>query len=209
MDVVHQYVCRLAERMLGIVIAAAFTLVLLAAWLFVNDRVALQSERRLRDARAAVEGRIDLLQGRIEQLAVDVAAQQQQVMSAEKSMRELRQLKSTWDWFAVNREQQRANRARLDQMEDTHAQALARLHETQQQLRRARWERDGHEIERDRLDEQLRAEAERKLSEFYLLERAWLRSRSWLLLGVAGYLLGPVLVPVALHRRRPHRPVGA
>jgi hypothetical protein len=205
MEVLHQIVCRTAERMLGVAVAVAGALVLLGGWLWYADRGALQAERRLQDARAAVETSITRLQARIEQLEVDVVAQQQEVMGAEKVMRELRQLKSTWDWFGGNRAQQRANQVRLDQMEARHGRAVERLTELKQELRRAKWDRDGHVIERDRLDEQLRQEAERKAGGLYTATRIWLWSRSWLLLAVAVYLAGPVLVAAVRARRRRRR----
>lgn len=205
MDALHQIVCRTAERMLGVALAVAAGLVVLGGWLWYTDRQALEAGRQLLQARAGVESSLVSLQARIDQLDVDVAAQQQEVMGSEKTMRELRQLKSTWDWFGGNRGQQRANQVRLDQMEARHSRAVSRLAELKQQLRRARWDLDGAVIERDRLDEQLRREAERKSGVFYAVGRAWLWSRSWLLLAIALYLAGPVLLPAWRQRRRRRR----
>lgn len=202
MHVLHQYVCRAAERMVGAAFVSGLALVVLAVCLYVSDRSALGAEARLHAARSAVATKLDDAQRRVDQLSVELAAQQEQVMRSEKVMRELRQLKSTWDWFGANAAQQRTNRERLDQMEAWHAQAVARRVELQQEQRRVTWEQDGHRIEAERLDDQLRAIADEKAGSSYHLARAWRWARSWLLLAVALYVLGPVLIPAVRNRRR-------
>ena len=139
---------------------------------------------------------------RIETLSPQLPPEQQKVAQTEKIIRQLEALQSTWDLVSSNRAQQRANSDRLDSMRSLNATTVARVAEMQQEIARAKWERDTDEIERDRIDSQLRVAEASKAGSGYWVRRAWIAARSWICFGVALYLLGPVLVPMVLAQRR-------
>ncbi len=205
MEVLHQFVCRTAEKMISTAIIAAAALVLLAGWFFVNDRATVQSRQRLLESRRSVEAQLTVLQSRIDVLAVEVAAQEQQVMASEKAMHDRQQLKSTWEWFGVNRAQVHANRELLEKMAAQHETEAAALGALRHELQQAKWDRDGLVVDRDRVEAQLRGEPGVATGDGYRLGRLWFHLRGWVCLGLALYLIGPVLIPAARQRWRRRR----
>lgn len=183
----------LADRAIIMVVVAGVALAAVGLWLYFHDRPALGQEARLNAERAVVVGNIDRTQARIDQLTAEIAAEQDRTARSAKLVTELEQIQSTWSWFGGNKAQQKANAERLERMKTMHANSSARVLALRQDLARTTWERDGHEIERDRIDRQLKEEAARKSAVTYYFRRAWLRVRSWLLIAAALYVLGPVL----------------
>ena len=139
---------------------------------------------------------------RIESLSPQIAPEEQKVAQTEKIIRQLEELQSTWDLVSPNRAQQRANRERLESMQALHATTVAKVAELQNEIARAKWERDTHEIERARIDSQLRVTEAAKAGSGYWIRRGWVAARSWICFAVALYLLGPIMVPMILAQRR-------
>jgi hypothetical protein len=183
----------------GIAIAA-FGVGALGLWLFVHDQPELNLEPRLRAERAMLDGKVAEVQQRSDSIAAQIPPEQDRVVKSEKVIRQLEELQSTWDMLVGNRAQQRANAERLKHLQALHAAAVARVAELQQELARTKWERDGYEIERTRIDAQLRIVEAKKAGIFYYFRRAWLRLRAWTCIGLALYLLGPILWRLAIAR---------
>ena len=189
------------RRMILIVVGALCSAVL-GMWLFTMDRPRLNLENRLREQRAEFDAKLSEAEERIETVAVQIPPEQEKVAQSEKTIRQLEELQGTWDRLVGSRAQQRANAERIAGLRKLNAISIARVAELQQQVARARWERANHEIERTRLDSLLRAEDSRKADALYRIHRGWLRIRAWLCFGVSLYLLGPVLVPIAVEQWR-------
>jgi hypothetical protein len=166
-------------------LAVALALGAIGVWLFFKDTAALENERRRRDDRTRIELQLAESQRRIEQLQVEATPARERALESAKTIQQLRQLTSTWQWFGGNREQQRANQARLKDMEAHHAEIVAKANVLQQELRRAEWEHDNREIELGRIDAPLREGGKGKAAAASSLRWAWLRARSWILLGAA------------------------
>lgn len=189
------------RRMVLIVVGALFSAIL-GMWLFTLDRPRLNLENRLREQRAEFDAKFKETEQRVETIAVQIPPEQEKVVQSEKTIRQLEELQGTWDRLVGNRAQQRANAERIASLRKLNAASIARVAELQQQLARARWERDNHEIERTRIDSQLRAEDSRKADALHRIQRGWISIRAWLCFGVSLYLLGPVLVPIAVEQWR-------
>src|SRR6185436_316362 len=110
----------------------------------------------LREERAALEGKLTEVQKRSETISAQIPPEQDRVARSEKIIRQLEELQSTWDRVVGNRAQQKANAERLENVRKLHETAVARVAELQQELARSKWERDGYEIERTRIEAQLR-----------------------------------------------------
>lgn len=181
-------------------VIAALGVGVLGLWLFVHDRPELELEPRLRAERATLDQKLAAVQQRSDTIAAQIPAEQDRVTKSEKVIRQLEELQSTWDMLVGNRAQQRANAERLEHIRKLRAAAVARVAEFQQEVTRTKWERDGYEIERSRVDGQLRIVEAKKAGISYYFRRAWLRLRAWTCIGVAIYLLGPILWRLAIAR---------
>jgi hypothetical protein len=186
---------------IGIVIAA-LAFAMLGLWLFKRDKPKLNIERGLQEQRSILEGKIVEADRRIETIAPQIPQEEQKIPQVEKIIRQLEELQGTWNLLVSNRAQQRANAERLEAMRTLHADTVARVADLQQQLARAKWERESYEIERTRISSQLRVLESRKASVLYQLARIWTVARSWICFGAAMYLLGPVLLPIVSTRWR-------
>ncbi|HWL16661.1 MAG TPA: hypothetical protein VNR00_13720 [Opitutus sp.] len=205
MQALHRLIRRVADKAIPVVAIAALTLAALGLYFFINDESDLNREPRLRRELAQLDAELAAVQQRIDQLEVDLVPAKSRVVQADKVIAQREQIKNTWSWFTGNREQQKANEEQLERMQAFRADAAAKLSDVQQELRRVRWERDGRQIERDRVTDALREEEARQATFSYYLQRAWLRSRSWIFLGAAAYLFVPVLLPAAFKRWREGR----
>lgn len=192
-------------RMIVAIVIAAIGVGSLGLWLFVHDRPELNLEPRLRAERATLDRKLAEVQQRSDAVAAQIPPEQDRIAKSEKIIRQLEELQSTWDMLVGNRAQQRANAERLKHLQTLHATAVARVAELQQEVARTKWERDGYEIERTRVDAQLRIVEAKKAGFFYYFRRAWLRLRAWTCIGVGIYLLGPILWRIAIARWWPPR----
>lgn len=174
----------------------------LGVWLYAHDRVTLGQESLLRVKRTALEVKTADAEQKIQTVEALVLPEQEKVAQTEKIIRQLEELQSTWDLVSRNRAQQKANSERLENMRKLNANTVARVADLQQQVAQAKWESDRHEIERTKIDSQLRVMEASKLGGGYRLRHGWILVRSWICFGVALYLIGPVLVPKLLELRR-------
>lgn len=202
MMALHRIVVRIASKATTLAaIVAAATIVAGVLLIFADERK-LDAGPQLRTELAALDTKLTEVEARIEQLQVDIPPEQERVLRSEKVIAQLEQLKSTWDWLVGNREQQRANAKRIEDMQAFHAKAAARVAELQQELRRMRWERDGHVMERDAVAKRLREEEARQATWNHRWWQVWLRVRGWIAIALGGYLLVFAAVPAWWRQRR-------
>ena len=181
---------------------AAIAIAALGLWLFVRDRPRLTIDHRLREQIEALDSKIGEAEQRVVTVSALIPAEQEKVLKTENIIRQLEATQSTWDLFIGNRAQQRANNERLASMRTLNASTVAKVADLQQQVARAKWDRDMHQIERTRLESQLRVLDSEQASAAYQLRRIWLKVRAWLCFGISVFLLGPVMVPLVLEQRR-------
>ena len=181
---------------------AAIAIAVLGLWLFVRDRPRLTIDHRLREQIEALDSKIAEAEQRVVTVSALVPAEQEKVVKTENIIRQLEATQSTWDLFIGNRAQQRANNERLASMRTLNASTVAKVADLQQQVARAKWDRDMHQIERMRIESQLRVLEAEQAGAAYKVRRIWLMVRAWLCFGISLFLLGPVMVPLVLEQRR-------
>jgi len=176
-------------------------------WLQVHDRPELNREVSLRSKRTVLDAKLVEVEKRSVALATAIPYEENRVSQTEKVIRQLSELQSTWNLLTGNRAQQKANAERLEQMQASHAASVARVAELQQNLSSAQSERETHEIERERIEAELRVIQANKASALYHVRRAGLRLRAWIVLGAAiGF--GGAAFRIALVRRWKRRADG-
>lgn len=154
-------------------------------WLQVHDRPELNREVSLRAKRTVLDAKLVDVEKRSVALATAIPYEENRVVQTEKNIRQLSELQSTWSLLTGNRAQQKANAERIEQMQASHAASVARIAELQQDLSSAQSEREKHEIERERIEAELRVIQADKASALYHVRRAGLRLRAWIVLGAA------------------------
>lgn len=209
MRVLHRAIYRFVEKTGVLAAIGALLLALAGVFFLVNDRAVLNARSQLRAQLEAAQARCTVADERVEQLEIEIPPLKERVLRAEKVVAQLKQLKSTWAWFTGQAAQQRTNQERLAKIEALQTETAAKLVELQQELRRARWERNSLDIERERLAAQVRQEERERSTAVYRLTRWWLQTRGWLCLAAALYLSVGVLMPLVLDRWRKARAVAS
>jgi hypothetical protein len=205
MKSLHNFLVRAAKRAPVVVLVLGLLVAASGGWSVIRDQHALREDLELRARHGALLGAVEAAESRIAEVEASIPAEQDRVVRSEKLVTQLRQLTRTWEWFAGNREQQRLNQERLKKMEALHADAAANLASKQEELRRLRWERDGDRMEVQRIESQLRFSEAEKRGSGYRLSRVWLQVRGWIVVGLAAYILGPVLAVASVRRWRTTR----
>lgn len=179
-------------------------------WFFLKDNVDFDEWRSdvlrtLNGERAHFRSALDDVQKRLDQISGETAAEQLKAKQAEKVIKQLKDLESTWDRFVGNPEQQKANAEQIARMQTLRADAIARAEKFKQEFTHTTWERDGLEIALGKSEARLK-EAEAKKSKVqHYLEEVWhyrIGSRevkTWVLVSLALYFLGPTAGKLALY----------
>jgi hypothetical protein len=205
MKSLHNFLVRAAQRVAVVVLVLGLLVAASGGWIVIRDQHALREDLELSAQHGALLGAIEAAEQRIVEVEASIPAEQDRVLRSEKVVAELRQLTGTWEWFAGNREQQRLNQERLKKMEALHVDVAANLASKQEELRRLRWERDGDRMEVQRIESQLRFSESEKRASGYRFSRVWLQVRGWIVVGLAAYILGPVLAVACVRRWRTAR----
>jgi hypothetical protein len=193
---------RAAMRAIISIAIAALAIAALGVWLLLRDRPRLNEDQVLREQRESLVSKIQEAEQRIASFSELIPPEEEKVLKTEELIRQLEKTQSTWDMFIRHRAQQRANNERLADLRALNATTIAKVAELQQQLARAKWDRDNHEIERTRIESQLRVIEAGRASGSYQVHRVWLTMRAWLCFAVAVFLLGPVMLPLVIEQRR-------
>lgn len=184
-------------------VAAALLMVVLALaayglWIFLRDNVDFDLQRNeivraLNGERTHVREALVDVDHRLEKQLQSIAAEKERAAQAEKIIVKLEDLESTWDKLIGNPEQQAANAAQIERMQQLRGDALAKVEELQREYTRTTWARDGLEVALGRLDAQIvKVEAQRSKVAHYLMQ-AWEKMRWWLVGALALYFLGPTV----------------
>jgi hypothetical protein len=167
-------------------------------WLFLRDRVNFTAGKQaylagLRNDRQHTGAMLDDVNKRMAEMQAELARQQAREQMEEKTIADLKKLRSWWDSWFGDRERQRTyadQLARDEQLEhDTEAQEVG----LQRDLVHAQWEKDGLEIELGRLDSRIRAaQTNPSLVVRYLL-LAWDKVKGYAAVALGLYFFGPLL----------------
>jgi septal ring factor EnvC (AmiA/AmiB activator) len=137
------------------------------------------------------------VQQRIASLETALAAQQERLHTSDRAIAALRAddiwWRSAWDRLFGDADQVRTKEERLARLEKMKADATARAAELRPTIIRASWERDGVEIDLDRVNRHLAAAEHDRSKALHYLSLAWQRSRWYVIAALALWFLAPTL----------------
>lgn len=192
-----------AGLILGLALAAC------GLWLFLRDNVDFDEWRHdvlrtLTGERAKVQAALADVHARLGRTTADIAAEQERIRQTDKVIAQLKDLDSTWDKLTGDA-QQKANSERREKLQQARADAVAKVAARQLDYTRTTWERDGLEIALGKIDGQLRAVEAKRSKVLHYLSLAWnyqvgrLKVKTWVMLILGLYFLGPTVGKLALY----------
>ena len=192
------------QKMAATVIIVVLALAGYGLWLFLQEEGVFET-RRMERLQEAYVNRERLLAAeaaigqRIATLRSDIEKQRENVKRAEKVIAVLRDLESWWERWFGNREQQSANVAQLQRMEQLKTDTTGKLIELQQVVTHALWEKDGAEAALRRANADIvNLEASQSRVRQYLV-LAWEKTKWYIALALASYFFGPTLWALTLY----------
>ena len=180
-----------------------------AFWLATRDPVDFdlrrsESLRLLTGEQQHLEAALGEVKQRIASLETGLAAQQERRHTADRVIAALRTgdtwWRTVWDKLFGDVDQVRTKEERLDHLEKMKTEATARAAELRTTIIRTAWERDGVEIDLERVNRHLAAVERDRSKTLHYLALAWQRSRWYVIIALAAWFLAPPLW------RRPRQP---
>ncbi|HEV8074189.1 MAG TPA: hypothetical protein VGP21_08640 [Opitutaceae bacterium] len=188
---------RLAQKLAASLLIVLLVLAAGGLWVFWRDRVNFSAAKpqflaELKSDRQQTAAALDDVNKRWAEMQTELAQQQAREQMADKAIAGLGKLRSWWDSWFGDREQQRAyadQLARDEQLKhDTETREIGLVRE----LRRTRWEKDGLEIELSQLDRRIHA-AETNQSRFVsYLVLAWDKAKWYAVAALGLYFFGAI-----------------
>lgn len=140
---------------------------------------------------------LDDVKQRIASLETALAAQQERLHTSDRAIAALRAgdiwWRTAWDRLFGDADQVRTKEECLARFEKMKADATARAAELRLNIIRASWERDGMEIDLERVNRHLAAVERNRSKTLHYLSLAWQRSRWYLIAALALWFLAPTL----------------
>ena len=180
-----------------------------AAWLGRHDPVDFDAHHRAmleklsgeqERAQAALAG----VQSRVARLQAERSAQEERRRTADQAIASLRAgdhwWSTVWNKLFGDSAERRTREERLARLEQARTEAAAQIAELRQTATRAIWERDGAEIDLEKVDRSLAAVERDSSQTRHYLSLAWRQSRGYVIAALAVWFLGPAAW--LLRRRR-------
>jgi hypothetical protein len=188
----------LAQKLAAAALIVVLGLAAYGLWLFLRDqgdfnlnRDALLNE--LNHRRAELSGAKQAVEKRLVDLQAGIELQHERVKRAQKVIDLLHEMESWWDRLWGNPAQAKANDEQLKRMEDVKSTALTQVAELGRTLTQTRWEKDGIELELERVTRQI-VDIEASKSKFaHYVRAAWREAKWYVALALATYFFGPTL----------------
>jgi septal ring factor EnvC (AmiA/AmiB activator) len=206
LSLLYRLASRLVQKIGVAMLIVVFGLGAYAFWLFARDHIDFDVHRlellqRFTGEQQHLQTALGDVRQRIANLETDLGAQQERLRTADRVIAALRAgdtwWQTMWDKLFGDSAEVRTKEERLARLEKMQADATARSAELRTTIIRASWERDGVEIALGRVDRNL-AELERNKSKVrHYLNRAWLKTRWYVIAALTLWFLAP-----ALWRRR-------
>jgi septal ring factor EnvC (AmiA/AmiB activator) len=173
-----------------------------AFWLAARDPVDFdlrrsESLRLLTDEQQHLLAALGDVKQRIARLETALATQQERLHTSDRAIAALRAgdiwWRTAWDRLFGDADQVRTKEERLARLEKLKADATARAAELRPTIIRASWERDGMEIDLERVNRHLAAVERNRSKTLHYLSLAWQRSRWYVIAALALWFLAPTL----------------
>ena len=156
-----------------------------------------ESLRLLTGEQQHLRAALDDVKQRIASLETALAAQQERLHTSDRAIAALRAgdiwWRTAWDRLFGNADQVRTKEECLARFEKMKADATARAAELRPNIIRASWERDGMEIDLERVNRHLAAVERNRSKTLHYLSLAWQRSRWYVIAALVLWFLAPVL----------------
>lgn len=175
-----------------------------ATWLFLHDSTNLNTQRAQRletltQRRSALGEERSQVEHRIEALRQDLSTYDDRIAHAGRIIEGLTSLRSRWERWFGNSEQQRSNEAQIEHMRAVQAEARQQKLQVQRQLTQAAWQREGLELQIDPLDREIASIRKAPSPVIHYATTAWYRARWWVAIGVFFYFVGPWFIRIVLY----------
>ncbi|HXA13977.1 MAG TPA: hypothetical protein VNW23_02525 [Opitutaceae bacterium] len=189
---------RLAQKLAVGLLIGALVLAAGGFWLFLMDRVNFTAGKqefltKLNRDQQHTSAVLDDVNKQMAEMQAELAKQQAREQMLDKTIAELHKLRSWWDSWFGDREQQRAYADQLARDNQLKHDTAAREVELQRNLVRAQWEKDGLEIERGWLDKRIHAAETNQSRVVHYLMLAWDQMKWYAAVAIGLYFLGPTL----------------
>ncbi|MGA3007603.1 MAG: hypothetical protein ABSE59_06900 [Opitutaceae bacterium] len=194
----HRLADRLARKLATGLMIALLGLAGCALWLFWRDPADFTTVQRdylakLSDERQRTAVDLDHVNQNMAQLQSVLAQLQAREQLADKTIAGLRKLQSWWGRWFGDRDRQRAYADRLVRAEQIKHDTEVSEVKSQRDLVRAQWQKDGLEIDRDRLDQRIRLAESHPSRALHYLTLAWDLAKWYLAAALGLYLFGSTL----------------
>lgn len=178
------------------VLIVALALTAYALYLFVHDDSDVDARRAQRVA--VLTGRRDKLvaertevEHRIEERRAELRAQQERADRAARVIETLEALRSRWERWFGNAEQQRSNESQLAHVKGVQADARQEVVQLQRSITQMAWEREGVQVAIDPIERELATLEKNHSLPLHYLNTAWYLARWYVAIGVFLYFFGP------------------
>lgn len=163
-----------------------------------------ESLRLLTGEQQHLQAALGAVKQHIASLEAGLAAQKERLHTADRVSAALRAgdtwWRNAWEKMFGDAEQVRTKEERLERLEQMKVDATARAAELRPIIIRATWERDGVEIDLERVNRHLAAVERDRSKALHYLALAWQRSRWYVIAALVLWFFAPVLWR---HRRQP------
>jgi uncharacterized protein YlxW (UPF0749 family) len=186
-----------------------------AVWLGRHDPVDFDAHHRTLLAKLSGEqerAQVALaeVQSRVAQLQAERSAQEERRRTADQAIASLRAgdhwWSTAWNKLFGDSAEVRTREERLARLEQARTEAAARIAELRETAAHAIWERDGVEIDLEKVNRSLAAVERDSSKTLHYLSLSWRQSRWYVIAALATWFLGPTAWRL---RHRPAGPGGA
>jgi hypothetical protein len=162
----------------------------------------------LRNDRRQITAELGDVDKHMTEVQAELAQQQAREQMEDKAIAGLNRLRSWWDGWFGDREQQRVYADRLARDEQLRRDTVARELELVQEFRRSKWEKDGLEIELSQLDRRIHAAEINQSRVLSYLVLAWDKAKWYAVAALGLYFFGPALAKFLWRRKRRAKTAG-
>lgn len=183
------------------VLIVVIALIGVGVWLYVNDQVDAETRRleylealRVTQAELVAEQAEALEQ--LQVLRASAKVQEERIAQAHQVIAKLTELKSWWDGWFGNPEQQQANKNQLTRMQGLVAKAESDLQVLMVDIGQGEIQLENLKFQIKNVEQDLLSTEQSESAAAHYLRDAWDRSKFYLLIALLAFFLGPSIVKV-------------
>jgi hypothetical protein len=197
--VLYRFGTWLLSKLGAAVLIVVLALVGVGVWLYLNDQVDAETRRLeymegLRGAQAEFTARKATVLAELNDLRTAATTQEERIAQAQKIVTGLMEMRSWWEkWFGDN-EQQAANESQIARMGVLKQEAESRFTELQTKIGDTEISLAELDFQLTSVEHDLQSSAESESPVAHYLRDAWEQSKWYLLIALVAFFVGPSLV---------------